>query len=68
MVLNNGNIYTVNKSSPKVSAVAISGGKIIAIGSDLDLESFIGDNTIVFDLKGLTMVPGFIESHGHIMG
>ena len=68
MVLNNGNIYTVNKSSPKVSAVAISGGKIIAIGSDLDLESFIGDNTTVFDLKGLTMVPGFIESHGHIMG
>ena len=48
MVLNNGNIYTVNKSNPKVSAVAISGGKIIAIGSDLDLESFIGDNTIVY--------------------
>lgn len=67
MVIYNGNIYTVNNQRPKVAAVAVKEGIIIAVGSNADLESFIGDVTRVIDLEGQTMIPGFVESHGHIM-
>ena len=68
LVILNGNIYTVAVSSPKAIAVAVKGGRIIAVGSNTDIDPLIGKGTKVVDLNGLTMIPGFIESHGHIMG
>ena len=68
LVVQNGNIYTVDVNSPKASAVAVKGGRIIAVGSNSDIDPFVGKKTRVVDLEGLTMIPGFIESHGHIMG
>ena len=68
LVVQNGNIYTVDVNSPKASAVAVKGGRIIAVGSNPDIDRFVGKKTRVVDLEGLTMIPGFIESHGHIMG
>ena len=68
LVVQNGNIYTVDVNSPKASAVAVKGGRIIAVGSNPDIDPFVGKKTRVVDLEGLTMIPGFIESHGHIMG
>ena len=67
LVVQNGNIYTVDVNSPKASAVAVKGGRIIAVGSNPDIDPFVGKKTRVIDLEGLTMIPGFIESHGHIM-
>ena len=68
LVVQNGNIYTVDVNSPKAFAVAVKGGRIIAVGSNPDIDPFVGKKTRVVDLEGLTMIPGFIESHGHIMG
>ena len=68
LVVQNGNIYTVDVNSSKASAVAVKGGRIIAVGSNPDIDPFVGKKTRVVDLEGLTMIPGFIESHGHIMG
>ena len=68
LIINNGAIYTVNEDNPKVSAVAVKDGKIIDVGFDADMEPYIGRGTKIIDLEGLAMVPGFIESHGHIMG
>ena len=68
LVVQNGNIYTVEVNSPKAFAVAVKGGRIIAVGSNPDIDPFVGKKTRVVDLEGLTMIPGFIESHGHIMG
>ena len=68
LVVQNGNIYTVDVNSPKASAVAVKGGRIIAVGSNPDIDPFVGKKTRVVELEGLTMIPGFIESHGHIMG
>lgn len=66
-VIFNGNIYTV--SPPKsVEAVAVRDGVIVFTGSEDAMSDFIGDNTISIDLRGQTMTPGFIESHGHLMG
>ncbi|MEZ4827647.1 MAG: amidohydrolase [Bacteroidia bacterium] len=67
-VLTHGNIYTVNPGQPKAEAVAVKEGKIMAVGSVDEIKSFTDKNTEVIDLGGKTVVPGLIESHGHIMG
>lgn len=64
----NGVIYTGNASNPKTEAVAVKDGMIVAVGSRQEIESLIGKDTETIDLQGKTMTPGFIESHGHLMG
>lgn len=68
MVIQNGKIYTVNEFNPLVEAVAVKGGKIIALGSQEDVSQWIGDQTKIINLNGGTMIPGLIEGHGHFMG
>lgn len=63
----NGNIYTVAADN-KVDAVATLDGTIIFVGSKGKLEKYIDEGTEQIDLQGMTMTPGFIESHGHLMG
>jgi predicted amidohydrolase YtcJ len=63
----NGNIYTV-ANDHKVEAVATLDGLIIYVGSKKGATDYIGDATEQIDLQGMTMTPGFIESHGHLMG
>lgn len=64
----NGIVYTVDESNPQVEAVAIKDGLIIAVGTTEEIMAFAGKNTETIDLEGMTMTPGFIESHAHIMG
>ena len=68
IIYTNGNIWTVDQSNERVSAVAIQNGKIIAAGSDQDMNAFSSEQTILFDLEGKFMMPGFIEGHGHFLG
>lgn len=68
IIYTNGNIWTVDQSNERVSAVAIQNGKIIAAGSEDDMNSFRSEQTILFDLEGKFMMPGFIEGHGHFLG
>jgi predicted amidohydrolase YtcJ len=65
LVLRNGNIITVDPARPKAEALAVAGDRILAVGSDADIASYIGDSTEVIDLAGQTAIPGFIEGHGH---
>ena len=67
-VVHNGTIYTMDKNRPVVQAVAVSAGKITFTGSNDEVKAMIGPQTEVLDLQGKAMTPGFIESHGHIMG
>ena len=62
----NGDIITVNEAQPSAEAVAVREGKILAVGSREDVEAVAGNNTQVKDLNGATLLPGFIDSHGHI--
>lgn len=64
----NGTIYTVNDQNKVVPALAVKEGKIVAIGSNQEIEKLKGDKTQVIDLQGKMMMPGFIESHAHFMG
>ena len=68
MVISNGIIYTMDDFNPLAEAVAIREGKIIAVGSEYAVGTYIGSETKILDLNGKTMVPGLIEGHGHFMG
>jgi len=64
----NGSIITMNESQPFVEAVCIEGEKIIAVGSLYDIQAKIKDNFELVDLKGKTLLPGFIDCHMHTIG
>ena len=68
IVFTNGIVYTVDPSNPKVEAVAVKDGLILALGSSDEISEYISDQTQVVDLLGMTMTPGLIESHAHLMG
>jgi predicted amidohydrolase YtcJ len=68
LVLRGGKVVTVDEALPEASAVAARGGTIVAVGSDEDIEKYIGPETEVLDLEGRLAIPGFIEGHGHFMG
>ncbi len=68
LVLRNGNIVTVEASQPKVQALAVREDRIVALGTNEEIQPYVGPETNVIDLAGQTAVPGFIESHGHFMG
>ncbi|MBV8886073.1 MAG: hypothetical protein JO235_19055 [Chroococcidiopsidaceae cyanobacterium CP_BM_RX_35] len=62
-----GEVITVNDAQPTAEAVAIKLGKILAVGSRDQVMEFQGDATQIIDLNGKTIVPGFIDGHGHIL-
>ncbi len=64
----NGSIITMNESRPFVEAVCIEGEKIIAVGSLEDIQVRVKDNYELVDLKGKTLLPGFIDCHMHTIG
>ncbi len=66
MVIHNTNIYTANDSEPKAEAVAVAKDKIIFVGSNNDVQKYIGENTNVIDMAGNTVFPGLTDAHVHI--
>lgn len=68
LVILNGKIATMDKNNPTAEAIAILNEKIIAIGSNDSISTFIGENTKQIDAKGNFVMPGFIEGHGHYQG
>jgi len=65
LVLRNGRIVTMDDQWPQVSALAVKGDRITAVGSDGEMRRYTGEKTKVIDLKGMLAIPGFIEGHGH---
>ena len=64
-----GPIVTVNAKNEEVQALAVQNGKIVAVGKkDAVTKQWQGDSTKVVDLKGQTLMPGFVEPHVHIIG
>ena len=68
LVLRNGKIVTLDPSNPQVQAIAITRGKIVAVGTDAQISSQIQASTKVINLAGRLAIPGFIEGHGHFTG
>ena len=64
-ILYNGNIITMNPSQPRVSALALRGGRIMAAGSDDDVRHLATAATTEHNLNGNTVIPGLIDAHLH---
>ena len=67
-IYSGGTILTINDAAPKAEAVAVKDGRILAVGSAADIMALKGDSTRMVDLGGRTMLPGFVDPHGHVMG
>ncbi|MFT5611548.1 MAG: putative amidohydrolase YtcJ [Polaribacter sp.] len=65
-IYTNGDIVTMDTQQPSAQAVAIRDGKIIAVGDRKEVQAQAGNNTQLIDLDGGTLLPGFIDAHGHI--
>jgi hypothetical protein len=61
-----GTILTMNDAAMRAEAVAEKGGKILAVGTRDEVMAHKGPDTRVFDLAGRTMLPGFVDAHGHV--
>jgi len=64
-VLVNGNILTVDAKNSIAEAIAISDGRIMAVGTTTEIEALAGPGTDRIDLDGLTATPGLLDSHVH---
>ena len=61
-----GDIITVDDGRPEAEAVLVGDGRIVAVGGKRELMRSRRPDTKLVDLKGMTMLPGFIDSHSHI--
>ncbi len=67
LVLRGGTIVTVDEAVPEAQAIAVRGDAIVAVGSDDEIDAYVGPETDVVVLDGRLVVPGFIESHAHVL-
>ncbi len=63
----NGRVYTMDRRAPYATAVAIAGNRILAVGMDEEMMDLHGTHTRVVDLKGRPLLPGFTDSHIHLV-
>ena len=64
----NGTILTMDESCPKAEAVLTEKGKIVKCGTQEEILSCKKEDTVLVDLQGKTMLPGFIDGHSHFSG
>jgi len=62
-----GPVLTMNDKAMRAEAVAVANGKILAVGRRSEVMKLQGPATQLVDLKGRTLVPGFVDAHGHIV-
>jgi predicted amidohydrolase YtcJ len=65
LALVGGSIMTIDPANPTASAVAVSGGRVALVGSDEAIEALVGPRTRCIDLRGRTLLPGFVDAHVH---
>jgi predicted amidohydrolase YtcJ len=66
-ILTNGKIVTVDDHFSIAQALAIRGERIVAVGTDAEIDKLKSAATRVVDLKGRTVIPGLIDNHAHYM-
>ena len=66
MILTNARVLTMDKARPRAQAVAFAGGRIVAVGGR-EVEALAGPETRMIDCGGRSVLPGFVESHLHLV-
>jgi len=65
-IIFNARIWTGDSTFPEVTALAIRGDRIIAIGADADVRALAVEGTLIADLRGRRVIPGFHDAHWHL--
>ena len=68
LVLINGRVFTIDDVAPQAEAFAVTQGRFVAGGNTDDIRNLVGPNTEVIDAEGMTVTPGFIDTHCHPSG
>ncbi|MHB9146177.1 MAG: amidohydrolase [Symbiobacteriia bacterium] len=68
LVILNARVATMDPAAPAAAAVAAENGRILAAGDDAAIRPHIGPRTRVLDARGRRLIPGFIDSHMHLLG
>jgi predicted amidohydrolase YtcJ len=66
LILYRGAVLTLDPARPEATAVAIRGGRIVAVGDDASVQALAGPGTRSVDLQGAFVLPGLIDAHGHV--
>ncbi len=66
-IITNAKVLTMDEAHPGAEAVAFAGGRILAVGGRAEVEALAGPGTRVVDAGGRTLLPGFVESHLHLV-
>jgi predicted amidohydrolase YtcJ len=64
-ILYNANIITQDTKAPRVTALAIAGGRVVATGSDADILALADADSVLHNLGGRTVIPGLTDAHVH---
>jgi len=67
LIIRNANIWTVDESQPKAEAVAVLRDRIVAVGSNAEVDALRGPDTRVVDAGGKLLLPGFNDAHVHFV-
>lgn len=67
LVFTGGPVVTMDPDIGTVEAIAIEGDTIVAVGSLSDIRDHVGPDTVVVELDGRTVSPGFVDAHTHIL-
>lgn len=67
LIVTNARVLTMDGQAPRAEAVALGGGVILAVGDRDRVEALAGPDTEVIDARGRTVLPGFVESHLHLV-
>ncbi|HEX4104686.1 MAG TPA: amidohydrolase family protein, partial [Rhizomicrobium sp.] len=65
LVVINAKVTTMDPAAPRAEAFAVRGGRFFAVGSSADIKAMAGAKTRTYDAKGMTVVPGFNDTHNH---
>ncbi len=67
LIVTNARILTMDEDNPTAEALAVANGRILAVGTKAEIEALAGPATRRIDAKGGSVLPGFIESHLHML-
>ena len=67
LIITNAKVWTVDKARPTAEAVAVVGDRIIAVGSNTEIETWRGPRTQAINAGGKLLLPGFNDAHVHFV-
>ncbi len=67
LIVTNARVLTMDEDRPRAEAVAVAAGRIVAVGRAEEVMPLAGPATQVIDAGGRTLLPGFVESHLHLV-